>query len=125
MRPAKLLVFLVINIASVQRVMRDPAFPDGWRGTTQLPPDVIGYVSRRAIAAATGLPRENVRRIVAELIAEDRLWIGPRGTVANRAGILESQPVIDALQAMLVEHARITQMMIDAGAVTAEAKLDP
>ena len=117
MRPAKLLVYLVIVTAAVQRVLRDPDLPEGWHGTARMPRAVIGYISRRAIAEATGLPRENVRRIVAELIAEDRLLIGPRGAVANKGGLLESQRLLDSLHALLTENARIAQRLVDSGAL--------
>ncbi len=86
-----------------------------------MPRAVIGYISRRAIAAATGLPRENVRRIVNELIAEDRLLIGPRGALANKGGLLESQRLLDSLHALLVENARVAQALVDAGALTLSA----
>jgi hypothetical protein len=115
MRPAKLLVYLTICIAAVQRVIRDPALPEDWRGTERMPRAVIGYISRRGIAAATGLPRENVRRIVDELLAEDRLLTGPRGAVANKGGLLESRRLLDALQQLLGEQARTSQQLADAG----------
>jgi hypothetical protein len=115
MRPNKLLVYLVICTAAVQRVLRDPALPQTWRGTARMPRTVIGYISRRGIAAATGLPRENVRRIVEELLAEDRLLTGPRGAVANKGGLLESERLLAGLQQMLAEHARTSQQLADAG----------
>jgi hypothetical protein len=118
MRPAKLLVYLVICIAAVQRVLRDPALPPDWRGTARMPRAVIGYVSRRAIAEATGLPRENVRRIVAELIAEDRLLVGPRGAVANRGGLLESERLLESLREQLALTARTMQALADAGVIS-------
>lgn len=115
MKPAKMVVFLTICTVAVQRVIRDPALPEDWRGTARMPRSVIGYISRRGIAAATGLPRENVRRIVDELLAEGRLLTGPRGAVANKGGLLESQRLLDALQQMLAEHARTGQQLADAG----------
>jgi hypothetical protein len=118
MRPAKLLVFLVIATAAVQKVLRDPELPDEWRGTKRMPRAVIGYISRRAIAEATGLPRENVRRIVNELIAEDRLLIGPRGGVANKGGLLESQRIVASLHDQLSVTARTVQALLDAGVMT-------
>jgi hypothetical protein len=80
-----------------------------------MPRTVIGYISRRAIAEASGLPRENVRRIVAELIAEKRLLIGPRGAVANKGGLLESQRLLDSLHAQLAVSARTLQALINCG----------
>lgn len=115
MRPAKLLVYLVICTAAVQRVIRDPALPEDWRGTARMPRAVIGYISRRGIAEATGIPRENVRRIVDELLSEGRLLIGPRSAVANKGGLLESQRLLSALQQMLAQHARTGQHLADAG----------
>jgi hypothetical protein len=118
MKPAKMIVYLTICTAAVQRVIRDPALPEGWRGTARMPRSVIGYISRRGIAEATGLPRENVRRIVDELLAEGRLLTGPRGAVANKGGLLESQLLLDALQRLLAEHARTGQRLVDAGVLS-------
>lgn len=119
MRPAKLLVFLVIVTAAVQRLMRDPGLPGELRSTARMPRSNIGYISRRAIAAATGLPRENVRRIVAELLAEGRLITGPRGALANRGGLMEAAEVIEALRRLLAEHARTSDTLRDLGVLTA------
>ena len=124
MRPTKLLVYLIIVTAAVQRVIRGPDLPEGWRGTDRMPRAVIGYISRRAIAEASGLPRENVRRIVNELIAEDRLLIGPRGALANKGGLLESQRILDSLTAQLTLQARTTQSLLDAGVLTI-ARVEP
>jgi hypothetical protein len=121
MRPAKLLVYLTICTAAVQRLIRDPDLPEDWRGTARMPRAVIGYISRRGLAAATGLPRENVRRIVDELLAEDRLLIGPRGAVANKGGLLENQRLLAALQQLLAEHARTGQQLADAGVLDVAA----
>lgn len=118
MRPNKLLVFLVIATAAVQKAMRDPRLPAEWQGTKRMPRAVIGYISRRAIAEATGLPRENVRRIVNELIAEDRLLLGPRGAVANKGGLLESQRIVASIHDQLTVAARTFQLLIDNGVIT-------
>jgi hypothetical protein len=121
MRPNKLLVFMVIATAAVQKAMRDPKLPDDWRGTKRMPRTVIGYISRRAIAEATGLPRENVRRIVNELIAEDRLLIGPRGGVANKGGLLESAQIVASIHDQLTVTARTVQALIDTGVMSVAA----
>ncbi|TFU05858.1 hypothetical protein EUV02_02200 [Polymorphobacter arshaanensis] len=117
MRPAKLLVYLVIVTATVQRLMRAPELSGPVRGDVRLPRSDIGYISRRAIAAATGLPRENVRRIVNELLAEDLLLVGPRGGLANRGGLLENPRIVTGLQAIIAEQARALQRLCDSGVV--------
>lgn len=115
MRPAKLLVFMVIIVATVQRSLRDPDFPVELHGSARMARAQVGYISRRAIAEASGLPRENVRRIVEELLEEGRLIVGPRGGVANRGGLLEAQAVQEGIYRLLAEQAKTAQRLFDAG----------
>ena len=49
--------------------MRQPEIPEPLRGLVPLPPPLVGTISRRAVAAATGMPRETVRRIIGDLFA--------------------------------------------------------
>jgi len=117
MRPAKLLVFLTIVMATVQRTMRHDALPDDLRGVAPMARTFINYSTRRAIAEATGLPRENVRRIVDELTKEGLLITDARGRIANRGQILARPGVVTALQLMLEEQARIADALIATGAL--------
>lgn len=126
MRPNKLLVYLVIVVATVQRLMRG-GLPPHWLGTTRMHRGIVGYISRRGIAGATGLPRENVRRIVDELAAEDRLIFGPRGSVANKGGVMERPETMAILIEMAQEVAASAELLIRLGIleVTHSASVDP
>jgi hypothetical protein len=117
MRPAKLIVFLTIVTATVQRTMRQDALPDDLRGLATMPRDYINYSTRRAIAEATGLPRENVRRIVDELMHEDLLITDARGRIANKGQILARPGVVAALKTLLEEQAKVTEVLLATGAL--------
>lgn len=114
MRPTKLLVYLVILVATVQRLMRG-GLPPHWLGTARMNRSIVGYISRRGIAGATGLPRENVRRIVEELAAEDRLIFGPRGSVANKGGVMDRPETMPILVEMAQEIAASAELLIRLG----------
>lgn len=114
MRPNKLLVYLVILVASVQRLMRG-GLPPHWLGTMRMHRGVVGYISRRAISGATGLPRENVRRIVDELAVEDRLIFGPRNSIANKGGVMERPETMPLLVELAQEIASSAELLIRLG----------
>lgn len=75
-------------------------------------------LSRRAIALASGMPRETARRRVAELIARGHL-------VEAGRGVLPVMPAADpagelALQQLLAHHALITNRLVAAGLLVCE-----
>jgi CRP-like cAMP-binding protein len=102
MKPFKMLVFMTIATATVQRFMRQREIPDELIGTQRLSRDFIGYISRRAIASATGLPRETVRRTILELENDGLLIAGPNGSVANKGQILDRPEIVEGLR--LITH---------------------
>jgi hypothetical protein len=114
MRPNTLLVYLVIVVATVQRLMRG-GLPPHWLGTARMDRSIVGFISRRGIAGATGLPRENVRRIVEALAAEDRLIFGPRGSVANKGGVMDRPETMPLLAEMAQEIAASAELLIRLG----------
>jgi hypothetical protein len=114
MRPNKLLVYLVIVVATVQRLMR-AGLPPHWLGTTPMHRGIVGFISRRGISGATGLPRENVRRIVDELAAEERLIFGPRGSLANKGGVMERPETIPILLELAHEIAASAELLMRLG----------
>jgi hypothetical protein len=117
MRPAKLLVYLVITAATAQKVMREPGASDEFRAGAIIAPEKLGQISRRAIATATGIPNENVRRIVNELIAEGLVMLGPSRGVRNTGGNLRNVRLVDALKQLFAEHLRTQQIFLDSHAV--------
>ena len=46
------------------------------------------------------------------------MLIGPRGGVANKGGLLESEAIITSIHQQLTIVARTAQMLIDIGVVT-------
>lgn len=119
MRPAKMIVYLTIIASTVQKVMRAPDPTEAFRAGAKIAPDRFGHISRRAIAAATGLPNENVRRAVNELIAEGLVTVGASGGVRNTGGNLQDERVLAALKQLFAEHLRLHQVFLDADAVLA------
>lgn len=67
-----IVVALTVAVASSGRHLRDPAILD-LMTDENLPPDLLRPTSGRAIAEATGLPRESVRRRIDQLVAAGRL----------------------------------------------------
>ena len=117
MRPAKMIVYLTIIASTVQKVMRAPTPSDEFRMGAKIAPERFGHISRRAIAAATGLPNENVRRIVIELIDEGLVTVGPSRGVRNTGGNLQNPRILEALHQLFAEHLRTSQIFLDADAI--------
>jgi len=117
MRPAKMIVYLTIIASTVQKVMRAPTPSDEFRMGAKISPERFGLISRRAIAAATGLPNENVRRIVNELIAEGLVTVGTSGGVRNTGGNFQNPRIVEALKHLFGEHLRTSQIFLDANAI--------
>lgn len=113
MKPVKLLVFMTIATATVQRFMRQRDIPGELVGTQRLSRDFIGYISRRAIASATGLPRETVRRAIIELEHDGLLISGPNGSVANKGQILERPEIVEALRLLTHEISSSAEKLVN------------
>jgi hypothetical protein len=67
------IIYWSVALASVGRFMRSDDLPLLIESEAPLPEDAHHLVSARAIAEATGLPRETVRRKIAHLVAEGHL----------------------------------------------------
>lgn len=103
MSPDTLLIWMTALVSVLER---------GGNGRAARP------LSRRAIALASGMPRETARRRVAELITRGHLVEAGRGVLpaiptANPAGDL-------ALQQLLAHHALITNRLVAAGLLVCE-----
>lgn len=79
-----ILVYLTVAAASTTRHLRDPALLLKLDGGP-LPDDLHRPTSGRAVAQATGLPRETVRRRIDALVTSGRLVRDTRGvrTIAD------------------------------------------
>lgn len=111
MRPAKLLVYLSIVLATVQKSMRDPLFEK--LGDERFDDGDCGVISRRAIAESTGIPRENVRRIVKELIDEGRIIETTDGHVRQPSGYMEAPGVVEAVNSLVNGMVKTMQHLIN------------
>jgi biotin operon repressor len=113
MKPVKMLVFMTIATATVQKFMRQREIPDELGGTQRLSRDFIGYISRRAIASATGLPRETVRRAIIDLENDGLLITGPNGSVANKGQILDRPEIVEGLRLLTHEISSSTEKLMN------------
>lgn len=81
--PSKRLILLTVMAASVQRLVLDHRVPQAQRSSGRMAPEQIMPISRRGIAAATGLPRETVRRHVKEMLDQGFLLPQRDGVIIN------------------------------------------
>ena len=79
-------IYLAIAMASTSWIMRRPDILAKVSPGGPVPDEYHRPVSRRAIAASTGLPRETVRRKIAQLVEQGFLVEAARG-VRTRAGV--------------------------------------
>lgn len=94
------LIVLTVALGNVQRMLRNPD-PEGLAVSTALvEQDRIIPVSRRAVARATGLPRETVRRRTNALVASGHLLEWNQGLRTARRLVLAA-PIREAIHAML------------------------
>jgi biotin operon repressor len=111
MRPVKLMIYLTIVLSTVQKQMRSPSSEN--LGVQSFDEIEIGYISRRAIAESTGIPRENVRRIVQELIDDGRIIEASNGYVRQPPGFMEMPGIIEAVKELLQGTVKTMQALID------------
>jgi hypothetical protein len=103
-----ILIYWSVVVASVGRYLRnDDLIVTGGR---PLPEEEHHPVSARAIAEATGLPRETVRRKIAALVAEGYLAQDSRG-VRTLPGLLEQRGNAQVVAVATREIKRMAQAM--------------
>ncbi len=79
------ILFMTISNRNAEKVMNDPKLREIYGSyTSTIPPEHTLLISRMALARATGLPRETVRRKVGKLIE--------KGWVIELAGGLRAHP---------------------------------
>lgn len=113
--PTEVLIFLTISVANVQRLMRERAIPQALCGTTPLPREWVVPISRNAIASATGLPRETVRRQIAKMIERGILVEDARGGVTPPADIILTFGFEPVLEGLVTEFARAVEVLCRTG----------
>jgi hypothetical protein len=120
--PVELQICLTVAVANVQKLMRERVVPLDLSATQVLPREWVVPISRNAIASATGLPRETVRRHVEKLIERGLLIEDPRGGVTPPPGMIEKFGLVGTLEPMLTEFARTASQLIRLGVL--EVKTD-
>ena len=85
-----ILIYWSVAVASVGRYLRSDDLTVLIEGGGPLPEQEHHPVSARAIAEATGLPRETVRRKIAHLVADGHLVQDARG-VRTYPGLLDQR----------------------------------
>jgi len=121
MGPAALLVYVTVSVANIQKLMRERVIPPEYSATAVLPREHVVPISRSAIAATTGLPRETVRRNVARLIEEGLLMEDERGGITVMPGMIANERLEPLLDTMLTDFVRAAEWLLRTGVI----KLSP
>ena len=98
-------IYIAVACASLSGAYRDPEVLAQPADSGPVADSLHRPVSRRAIAAATGLPRETVRRKIAQLVDEGHLSEGPKG-VRTRGGVLGERRNTEFCAALIREFQR-------------------
>ena len=104
-------IFIAIACASTSATLRDPGVFADPEEREPVPDSYHRPVSRRAIAASTGLARETVRRKVAQLVERGLIAEEPDG-VRTRSGVLE--PMLELAWTIVQEIERSAEVLIKA-----------
>ncbi|MEI9995781.1 MAG: hypothetical protein WDM91_14390 [Rhizomicrobium sp.] len=111
------ILFMTISNRNSEKVMSDPKLREIYGSyKTTIPPEHALLISRMALARATGLPRETVRRKVAKLLAKGWILELPGGLRAmpdlNRA-----PEYIAALEPQAQNLRRLFTVLLNSGAL--------
>ncbi len=111
------ILFLTISVRNSEKAMNDPKLRELYGSFSEtIPVEHALFVSRMALARATGLPRETVRRKVAKLIA--RGWVEelPEGLRA-RTDLNRDPRYIAVLEPQAQNLRRLFAMLLSTGAL--------
>ncbi len=117
MSPSVLLIYCTVSVGNIQKLMRERNVPPEFAATAVLPREWVVPMSRSAIAAATALPRETVRRHVAQMIEAGLLIEDPRGGVTITPGAIQDRGFEPLLESLATEFARSCEAMLRAGVI--------
>ena len=115
--PSELLIYLTVCVANVQKLMRERSVPDHFCATAILPREWVIPISRNAIASATGLPRETVRRQVEKMIARGLLVEDCRGGVTPPQGVIDLLGLEPMLEPILAEFTKTAEHLARVGVI--------
>ncbi len=117
LNPTELLIYLTITVANVQKLMRERSVPDQFSAKAVLPREWVVPISRHAIATASGLPRETVRRHVTRMIENGLLIEDERGGVTPPPGMIDTQGLEPLLAGLLTEFGRTAETLLRIGVI--------
>ncbi len=111
------LIFLTISNRNSEKAMHDPKLREIYGSyNTTIPPEHTLLISRMALARATGLPRETVRRKVAKLVANGWVLEVPGGLRA-RPDLNRHAEYIRSLEPQAQNLRRLFTMLLSSGAL--------
>jgi hypothetical protein len=119
--PAVILIYCTVSVGNIQKLMRERVVPGEFTATAVLPREWVVPMSRSAISAATGLPRETVRRHVAQMVANGMLVEDPRGGVTMTPGAIQTRGLEPLLETMLAEFTRTAEALLRAGVIEVQS----
>lgn len=97
------LIMICVSEATMQKYMPSATADSDFLRHEVLEESMRGSISRRMIADKTGLPRETVRRKVAQLVAKNYLYVDSEGAIRVTPRLQDSslrQAVLDAHEAV-------------------------
>ncbi len=112
--PTVVLIYCTVSNGNIQKLMRERTIPPDYMATAVLPREWVVPMSRSAIAAATGLPRETVRRHVAQMIENGMLVEDQRGGVTVVPGAIQDRGLETLLDPLATEFARTAEALLRA-----------
>lgn len=115
--PTEILIYVTITVANVQKLMRERVIPPAFAAKEVLPREWVVPISRNAIATASGLPRETVRRQVGRMIEMGLLIEDPRGGVTVPVGSVNDPRYAPLLEVMLTEFTRTAEVLLRIGVI--------
>ena len=107
--PASLLILLTVYVASIQRTLRQPGESVIDQGEDAIAAHFFQPISRRAVAEATGLPRETVRRKINALIDKGLILEEEAGVVTMN--VVTDPAIAESVRLMAAGHVRITNQL--------------
>jgi len=100
------MIFLAVLEGNGRQNIRDPSFGRNYSDARiSLPVETVRPMSRQAIAASLGMPRETVRRKIAAMFEKGFLVEDPRGGVITARDVIV-RPEFLAAQARVVNYMR-------------------
>lgn len=124
MDASTLLVYMIVALAGIQKLVRLGEIPELLSGFEPLPQELVGAISRRAVASASGMPRETVRRIIAELLESGRLIKSGRNAVRVARDNARSEGFIHVPSLLLTEILKMINELQRLGIVVDSAAAD-